>query len=98
MEPIFFLRFLNRDCAKNYRYVRFSHYAHVILHIEKPRKKHHEQGQQFKKKDPTGFFQGESLETFHSVQQSHSVPINVYLVVIGSVKAIGSVTVKLFLG
>ena len=52
----FFLRFLNRDCAKNYRYVRFSHYAHVILHIEKPRKKHHEQGQQFKKKDPTGFF------------------------------------------
>ena len=34
----FFLRFLNRDCAKNYRYVRFSHYAHVILHIEKPRK------------------------------------------------------------
>ena len=48
----FFFKFLNRDCAKNYRYVRFSHYAHVILHIEKPRKKHHEQGQQFKKKGP----------------------------------------------
>ena len=46
----FFLRFLNRDCAKNYRYVRFCHYAHVILHIAMPWKKHHEQGQQFKKR------------------------------------------------
>ena len=56
MEPIFFLRFLNQDCSKNYRYLRFSHYAHVILHIENLRKKHHEGNQLFKKKDPTRFF------------------------------------------
>ena len=46
----FFLRFLNQDCSKNYRYLRFSHYAHVILHIENLRKKHHEGNQLFKKK------------------------------------------------
>ena len=48
----FFLRFLNQDCSKNYRYLRFSHYAHVILHIENLRKKHHEGNQLFKKKGP----------------------------------------------
>ena len=43
--------------------------AHVILHIEKPRKKHHEEGQQFKKKDPTGFF----YDNDESIRSSYSI-------------------------
>ena len=35
MESIF-LRFFNRDRAQKNRHSRFSHYAHVILHIENP--------------------------------------------------------------